>query len=993
MRNKFILLWQIGLAFAFWELLVVGVRAQTGSPVSATPFIAKHWTTEDGLPQNTVVAIVQTQDGYLWLGTFGGLARFDGLKFTIFNTSNTPVLKSNRITSLYVSRDGKLWIGTDACEIYYYRNGVFHYFETTGAGIGYNFIQTIYEDKAGAMYFSTVTTGLTRFDQQDPTQSQHFDRHAGLPDNNVTSISEATDGNLWVATPLGLVEFHNGKIISTQQIQTNPKDHPMAIFPHVDGGFWLSTTNSIGHFMDRRYKVHRAFANKSSRMSIVSGLTSALWFSPDTGDLFNEKSEQLFLHKTSLAKNQVTRSLFEDTEGNFWLGISGDGLYRISPRNISMLPYNVSSIIQDHRNNIWLSTEKGLCRIQDGQVTLDFRNTISAKLPEIAALYAAHDDTLWIGQFNGVTHLQQGKFTEYKDPSLGRVSTIAEDRSGQIWLGSQDGLGHFRDGQIKHYRASDGLVHAEVKVIFEDKEGGLWIGTVKGLSHFKDGVFTNYTTREGLSNDYIRDIYEDEDGVLWIATYGGGLNRFQSGQFEHITTKNGLPDDFISRILVDKKHQFWLLGNRGIFSLDRQRLNDFLSGKTKMVLCEAFGVSDGLDVTEGNGGTSPAGWQMQNGQLWFPMIRGIAIVTPDNRNVLTPLVAIEQVFLDRESQNTLSPIKIAPGINNLEIQYTGLALTKPEQLQFMYKLEGFDNDWIAAGSRRTALYSQLPPGNYSFRLIAANPAGGWSLHEATIQIKVQPRFWQTSLARILFGTFVLGLLLFIYYWSLSRLHRRASQKENFARQLIASQERERQRMAVEMHDGLSQSLVIIKRRALTGLHSVDDREQIKEQLQEIAEASTFALDEVKEIIFDLRPHQLDRVGVSEAISDLLDRVSAAQSWQIIKQLDNLDGALSKEGENNLYRIVQEGLNNISKHAAASQVTITINRKPHRLELMITDNGCGFVVKAQTDKWGYSGLGLQSIIERSKLLAGHMTIRSVPGHGTTLHLRFPIKDKL
>ncbi len=992
--------WSIVLG-VFGGLIIQDVSARRTSLPVDTRFITTHWTTENGLPQNTVTAVVQTQDGYLWLGTFGGLARFDGLKFTIFNTSNTPIFKSNRITALYVSRDGKLWIGAETREIYCYSNGVFRYFATVDMGEGYNFIQTIYEDKAGAMYFGTETTGLTRFENQDPAQSTHFERNSGLPDSSVTSISEAAEGNLWVVTPLGLAEFHNGRIISTQQIQTNSEDRPIAITPHQDGGFWLITKSGIGHLKDRRYSVHYSFATKSRLWAtLISGRTSGVCFSPDSNQILCEKSGEFFSRKATLAKNYGTRSLYEDTAGNLWMGTIGDGLYRLSPRNISMLQVSEGgelisawTITQDHQHNIWLGTENGLQRISGQRITTYFRNTIPYKLPGwyISALYVAKDDSLWIGHLYGIAHLQHGKCTAYKYPQLERVAAITEDRLGQIWLGTQNGLARFQAGQFKFFRQSDGLVHTEVKVLFEDREGALWIGTVKGLSRFKDGVFTNYTTREGLSNDYVRDIYEDEDGALWIATYGGGLNWFQAGHFEHLTTTNGLPDDFLTRILVVDMNQFWLLGNRGIFSLDRRTLNDYLSSKTKMVLCNNFGVSDGLEVTEGNGGNFPAGWRMQNGQLWFPMIRGIAIVTPDPHKPQPPLVALEQIFLDGKLQDYLHPIEIAPDTDNLEIQYTGIALTKPEQVQFMYKLEGFDNDWITAGSRRTALYSQLPPGDYVFRLRAANPAGGWSLHDATAIIKVRPRFWQTLWARLLFGTFTLGFLIISYFWTISRFRRSASQKENFARQLIASQERERQRIAVEMHDGLSQSLVIIKRRALVCLESLDDPEKVQEQLQEIAEASTYAIDEVKEVIFDLRPRQLDRLGVSEAISDLLDRVSALHAWQLTKHLDDLAGVFTKEEENNLYRIVQEILNNISKHAAASQVAIKISRKPQRIELTVADNGCGFEVSRLVARKTLGGLGLQNIIERTKLLSGETLIRAAPGRGTIIRLSLPVKD--
>lgn len=959
------------------------------------PLVAKHWTTENGLPQNTINAIVQTPDGYLWVGTFGGLARFDGVQFTVFNTSNTSALKSNRITALHVSREGKLWIGTDTCEAYYYSNGEFRYFATVGTGTRYNFIQTIYQDKKGALNFGTVS-GMTRYKNQNNPQPEHFDQTNGLPDNGVTSICEDNEGVLWLATSGGLATLHNNQIVVSKGFASTTDGQLRQILPRADGGVWFNTLKGVGYYQNNHYTMSQKFAgNPPSAAALLTGRTFGVCASYRSGQILQETSRRFMARPTSIQESFPTQSLFEDASDNLWLGTIGNGLYRISLRHITILPVHQedhlispSTIIQDHQSNTWLGTGNGLYRLSAGRITTYFRN----KVPpwNISALYVAKDNTLWIGHTNGIARYQQGKFTEYAYPPLELVTAITEDQKGQIWLGTPNGLVRFLDGQFTFYTTREGLIHSIVKSILVVRDGSLWIGTVKGLSHFKDGTFQNFTTREGLSNDYIRDIYEDEDGALWLATYGGGLNRWQHGVFTALTTKNGLGDDFISRILVDEKKQFWLLGNRGIFCLDYQHANDFLIGKSKMLFCKIFGMADGLDVSEGNGGSYPAGWRMQNGQLWFPMLQGVAIVNPYTSQLSPPQVAIERIVLDQASQDLFYPIEISPGKDNVEIQYTGIDLTKPEQVQFKYKLEGFDKDWIVAGTRRTALYSQLPPGDYVFRLIAATPDTGWSLQEATATFHVTPHFWQTRWFRLLLGLSVLSLLYLGYRWRLAQWQRRTAQQELFARQLIASQEEDRQRIALEMHDGLSQSLVIIKRRAFACLQAVKDSEIAHEQLQEIAEASNYALDEVKEIIFALRPRQLDRLGVSEAISELLNRVSAVNGWQLTKALDNLDGALSKADENNLYRLVQEALNNISKHAAATQVNVQISRKSKSLELIIMDNGCGFVVQIYTSESARS-LGLQSIVERTKLLAGQVAIRSVPGVGTTIRLQLPIKE--
>lgn len=980
-------------------------------------YLQTHWTTENGLPQNSVVAIAQTPDGYLWLGTFGGLARFDGVKFTIFNTGNTPALHDNRITALHVGRDGALWIGGESGEIARFHRGSFSFFARIAADTGGDkTIRNIYEDRAGAVWVGAEKKGVTRFVAGDPAQARFYDERHGLPPSSVNGVCEEGDGRLWVSTGLGLALFSQGQADAetfTTQLKGTEHNGLVKIRQHPDGGLWLLTQTALNRFHDGRLTPYLKFP-------LIGNVFAPATNTAAGGLLFSYASDRIFQMgrdgKGTVIEImpeqdgfQPVHSLLEDREGNIWLGTIGDGLIRLRRRRVTMLNSdsglpnnNVSAILQDAGGAAWIGSGQGLCRLSAGVVTtyltanpVQYQRALQVDTPwRVDALYEDRAGALWIGGSKRLARYRDGRFTEYKLPQVGVISAILEDRQQQLWLGTWKGLARFQDGQVRIYRQSDGLINNDVKFIFEDHAGALWLGTPTGLSRFADGVFTNFTTAEGLSNNYVRAIHEDQDGTLWLGTYGGGLNRLRvaatarasDARITHITTKQGLFDDFVSRLLPGDNDTFWLLGNRGVFQVSRRALNEVADGQRLTVTCAAYDKADGMDPSEGNGGFQPAGWRMRDGRLWFPTIRGVAIVDPSLASPLPAPVIIERVLLDGAELDFSKPIEIPPGKGNLEIQYTGLNLGKPEQVQFSFQLSGLNEKWVDVGRRRTAYFPQLQPGHYRFSVKALSPDGVWSESVARLDFVVRPPFWLTAWFLSLAAICLIGLALLGYRQRVTQLRRRVAQQEAFARELITSQERERKRIAAELHDGLGQSLVIIKRRTLLSLEAPADHERALEQMREISEAAMHALDEVREIIFDLRPQQLDRLGLTGAITDLLARATAVHELELAKELDDIDGLFAKEAENSIYRIMQESLNNVVRHAAATRVTVTLRRQPDGVSLAIKDNGRGFVVGAQQ-----SSFGLRGISERARLLGGQVIIESVPGQGTTVWLSLPFKE--
>jgi signal transduction histidine kinase len=483
-------------------------------------------------------------------------------------------------------------------------------------------------------------------------------------------------------------------------------------------------------------------------------------------------------------------------------------------------------------------------------------------------------------------------------------------------------------------------------------------------------------------------LYEDPDGALWIGAYDSGLARFKDGKFTSYTTREGLFNDGVFQILEDDHANLWMSSNRGVYRVRKRDLNEFAAGERRDIASIPFGKSDGMRNVECNGGLWPAGVKARDGRLWFPTQDGVVMIDPARvtTNQQPPPVLIEAVLQDRAPIAWRDGVRLQPGQGSLEIQYTALAFANAAHLRFKYKLEGLDDDWVDAGLRRTAFFSYLPPGGYTFKVIAANSDGVWNLQGQSLRITVPPPFYRAGWFLTLAGLSIGGVVFAAFKYRLTQLERRQAAQQAFSRRLIESQEAERKRIASELHDSLSQNLVIIKNRAMVSLQERDDPDQAFEQIEEIAEAADHALAEVREIAHNLRPYQIDRLGLTKAIEAIVKKANAGE-LQFTSNLDKIDSLLSPEAEINLYRMVQEAVNNILKHAQATNASIVIKRGEHAIDVGVRDNGRGFTLGA---KYG-SGLGLTGIAERGRLLGDAPRIESAPGQGTTISFRIRLNE--
>lgn len=959
-----------------------------------------HWTTDDGLPQNTIRALVQTRDGYLWFTTFDGLVRFDGVRFTVFDRNNTPGLSSNRFTALYQDKDGTLCAGTEDGSLTVYRDGLF----TTLTSVEGQPTRTVMLDPMGELITCTTSDCFYLRDGKfTPVPTEHQSQQA--------EYYLGPSGALWKAGPTGIEERRYGRVIHYSfKIVFEAIEADVKLYEDSGGNLWVGHLAGLYRLKDgaiTRYGEKDGLPPRGLLRPYSEDDDGGIWFitgrvrDPENGVArFKDGRFTFFGEASGLSKADVGH-IIKDREGTIWIGTS-KGLYRARKQMITaystaqgLAGKEVYPLLETRNGDILIGTTQWLSRFRDGRFT-----TLPApKYKFVQALWEDQTSRLWIGISGGLFWYEDGKpksaFEIVNAPNT--VWAFRSDRQGNIWIGTVKGLFKF-DGErtVARYTTADGLPSDDVKVIHEDRNGALWIGTYGGLARLDEGKFTAWTTRDGLASDRVRSIYEDADGTLWIGTYDGGLSRFREGRFFNYSIDNGLFNNGVFAILEDKRNDFWISCNKGIYRVGRRMLNDFADGKIQQINCVAYGKSDGMLNTECNGGRQPAGLIAADGKLWFPTQDGVAVVDPNavTVNPLAPPVVIETIEIDRNAVAFGDSVQVKPSQTSLDITYTALSLVKSDLIRFKYKLEGLDRDWVDAGARRTAYYSYLPPGEYTFRVIAANSDGVWNDEGKSIRVIIVPPFYRTRWFIVLAIVATFGLMFFIYRYRVSRLEREQAAQHAFSRQLIASQEDERKRIAGELHDSLGQTLLIIKNRAYLGARAAGNAapESASEQFNEISGSAAAAIDQVREISYYLRPSQLERLGLTAAIEEMLEQVAQSSGIRFDSRIKRLDGVFSPESEITFFRIVQECANNIVKHSGATRAEAIINHDEHGVDLTVGDNGTGFDPNAaQTRRITKSGFGLTGIAERVRILGGKLAIESAPGSGTIIKVRIEVRD--
>lgn len=957
------------------------------------------WTTEHGLPQNSVVDILQTRDGYLWLATYGGLVRFDGARFTVFDRSFDGI-KSQRVQSLYEDSKGTLWVGAEEGMLIRYRDGKFKTY-TGEDGLPHSIAIRIEEDEEGNLWITWVglNIAITKFD------GKHFVNYKpGDFPHGVSGDMGRKRYPWWNQDADGLHCLIKGQVQTFSLQSELPKAQIQTVNADFHGNLWIQTKGSgvlmVANGQRKLYTARDGLPGKDVEGYFLEDGKGNIWYGAFGGSLYRIREG-----KRELANALEAYVLYEDREGSIWIG-TPKGLRRWREFTITNLTERdglssdqVYSVFQDRAGAIWIGTwGGGLNRYENGYFT-NYRLPHSLSSNFVMCIYEDKSDRLWVGTDAGVSYFKDGRFIDYDDERgllKHFVWAMLEDRSGNLWFGKERGLVRLKDGHFTEYTSKDGLSYDRITALFEDRAGSLWIGTHHGLTRFRDDVFTTYTEREGFIGTQVRAIHEDDDGVLWIGTYDGGLYRLKDERLTRYTTKEGLHDNGVFQILEDDNGNFWMGCNRGIYRVSRRELNDFAEGKVQAITSIVFGTKDGMATLECNGGRQPSGLKTADGRLWFPTMGGVAIIDPKAAQTNTaPLpVIIEEFQIEDKPIEFHDRVEIPPGQNSFEIRYSARSFIKPEYVKFRYRLEGFDGDWIDAGTLRTARYHRVPDGRYRFVVIAANANGVWGREGRSLEIVVIPPFWRRWWF-VTLVTLAITTIIFCRYKSRVRhLRREHARQQAFSQQLMESQESERKRIAYELHDSLEQYMLVAKNNALLGADMAATGSAIKERFDDVSSMTSQALEEVRRISHNLRPSQLDELGLKDALEAMIETVANSSEIVFSVEIDPIDdGALSKEAEMNLYRIAQECISNILKHSDATEAEVKLKRDGSRLKLVIKDNGKGFIAgSGEPSEPPRHSFGLAGISERARMLGGKEVINSVPGLGTTITVTLKLQDE-
>ncbi len=942
---------------------------------SLDQFSYQTWQTGSGLPQNTVHGFLQSRDGYLWLATEGGLVRFDGYQFTVFDSRNTPAIKSDNIRSLLEDEQGSIWIAT-------------------GEGLC----------KRKREQFETVATPRTDF----------------------LTLQRGLTGNIWAVMPSGLMRLDegsggpgNGEIFHIDEASSKLTG---AMAVRGDGTVSLGTQSGLEMFRGGRFADASGNLPPGAVNALLLDHSSRLWVGTAKGLFESDPRDARRFEAVQGANTGAVLSLFEDWEGSVWAGTE-NGLTRLSANSGRTLSgVSVIAMGQDAEGDLWVGTESEGATVIRNQKFVAYTARDGLAGDSVRCVFSDAKGVVSVGTSAGLTQMNAGRFKSLNSASglaSDVILSLGDDAEGNLLIGTPDGLNRFKDGKVSLTTSADGLADDFVRSIYRDRDGSLWIGTRRGLSHETGNRFTTYTQADGLGSDLVGAILRDSHGDLWAATLGG-LSRWQNGRFSTYRTRDGLSSNIITALYEDAegdlwigtqeaglnvRHrekfsrlpgdwglpqaifgiaedgngEFWIASQTGIARASKSELKNAALERNSQATVVWYGTSDGLRVSECSVGGHPDVWKARDGTIWFSTLKGVAALYPDaaRLNRVLPPVVIESVQVD---DRTLTPVqagKIAAGHSRIAFDYAALSFAAPQKVRYRYRLEGFDNSWIEAGSQRTAYYTNIPPGGYRFRVLARNNDGFWNEAGAVLSFRLLPHFYQTIWFYALLAMGLAGASLLIYRWRVAEVEAR-----------FGAVLQERNRIAREIHDtlaqgfvGVSMQLEIVSRLLASSLDGA--REHLDEARVQVRES----LSEARRSIWQLRSQSSESEDFAARLSKAAKQAIGLSPVQLSLEVHGTYRPLRPNVEDELLRIGQEAVTNAVRHASAERIDIELAYAAKRLRMTIADDGRGFAVGSYVGPNGH--FGLQGMRERAEQINARLVVDSAAGKGTKVLVEAPL----
>ena len=975
-------------------------------------WLYRAWQTDDGLPDNNVTGVVQTEDGFLWVATLGGLMRFDGIQFEEFSLTHLPKVPNRNVRAMHLDRRKRLWLALDRGVIVRIDKAGIRVFGQQDGAMDIQ-VKTVAEDREGGVWFTDGMELLRILGDR----VERISADERLPAGENCWLATDGRGDLWFARGSQVGVFREGRGEVLLKVDSSVPSLAAA----SSGGMWICTSTQLLKFSGGgEPEVVATLPEKTVVRVMLEDRSGALWLGTAADGL-------LRLHGRELERIRVGHpeisSLTEDREGNLWVGTSGSGLNLVHRRTMGLITPNqglpfrgVRSVCQDVEGRIWTALQNGsIGRGRDGQWQA-IGGADGWLGGEAACVAPTLDGGVWIGtKDRGLQRLRAGKCEEWApDEGLGGkyVNSVLQARNGDLWLATANPnrMWRFRDGKFQKMRLSGNP--RSIRALTEGPDGTIWAGSSDGqILRVKADALVNETGAQSKNAETlysVRCLHATADGSLWIGYAGAGVGRWRDGRYARITKAQGLHDDYVSQIHADGQGGMWLTSNHGLFKVREADLGDVADGRKGYLRSIAYGHSHGLANLQPYCETSPTTWLSKDGRLWFSTRNGLLMVEPGKvrDNPLAPEVLLKEVKVDDRTaalyDQNLRPnnpsgtvadlrsadasLRLEPGHSKVRFDFTALSFTSPNNAFFRYRLNNFDKEWIEAGTERSAIYPQLPAGDYEFRVIACNDAGIWNETGATIPLTVAPFFYHTwwfrALAVALFTSAIIGV---VRYVTFRRLRDRMRELKH-----QAALHHERARIARDMHDEVGSKLTRLSLLSEMAAYHPEIPAAAGDDVREITETAREAILAFDEIVWAVNPRNDTLSDLTNYLcrhaEDFFDGTATQCVFDLPQTIPPV--MLATEMRHQVFLASKEALTNVLKYANVHQVCLRLILHPGAFELVIHDDGSGFDPTSSDSRPG-GGNGLSNMQERMRGIAARFDCTSEPGVGTRISFHVPI----